>query len=61
MNGMGVFWLVVLIVACVLYFAVAIVVTIKGAGDLKELFAGGTEEPPDDKPADGKPAGEAGT
>lgn len=59
MNAWGTFWIVVLIVSCVLYFGVAIVVTITGAGDLKELFAGGTEEPPADKPTDEKPAGES--
>ena len=48
MSTWGITWLVVLIVASVLYFAVAIFVIIKGGKDLRELFAGGTEEPPED-------------
>ena len=44
MSAWGVLWLVVLIVACLLYFGVAIFVTIRGAGDLKELFSGDRDE-----------------
>jgi len=48
MNTMGHVWLWVLIVSSVLYFAVAVFVTIRGAGDLRELFSGGTDDAPEE-------------
>ncbi|NOZ23887.1 MAG: hypothetical protein GXP25_22650 [Planctomycetes bacterium] len=55
MNVWGTAWLVVLIVASVLYFGVAVFVIVRGARDLKELFAGGTEEPPEQQTTEPPP------
>ena len=55
MDARGTAWLVVLIVACVLYFGVALFVIVRGGQDLKELFAGGTKDQPEGLP-DGESA-----
>ncbi len=44
MNGGALFWLIVFGVSALLFFAVALVVTIRGVGDLRDLL-GKPEEP----------------
>jgi len=44
MNGWIVLWKVVLVLACALYFGVAVLVAIFGAGDIKSLLRREREE-----------------
>jgi hypothetical protein len=50
-NGWALFWLVVFGASAVLFFAIAVVVTIRGVGDLRDLL-GKTARNPRTPPAD---------